>query len=74
MIKRKRYTTAEAAQEAGISRGTLQRWISEGKLRVPKATLQNGVGVRYWSEKDLERLIKVKGRVYRKGRGRKRKS
>jgi excisionase family DNA binding protein len=64
-------TTAGAAKAVGIARHTLQRWIREGKVRAPKATLRDGRGVRLWSDADLKRLAQVKENTYRKGRGRK---
>jgi excisionase family DNA binding protein len=67
-------TTAEAASQIGIHQVTLQRWIAEGKVRAPKATLIGAVGYRLWSAKDVAALLKVKEGSYRKGRGRKKKS
>ena len=64
-------TTAGAAKAVGITRQTLQRWIRERKLKVPKPTLRNGRGVRLWSDADVRRLAQVKMETYRKGRGRK---
>ena len=66
-------TTREVAEAAGIGRVTLQRWIRAGKIRAPKARLQNGVGVRLWSVADLARLRRAKETIYRRGRGRKSK-
>jgi excisionase family DNA binding protein len=66
-------TTREAARAAGIGRVTLQRWIRAGKIRAPKARLQNGVGVRLWSSADIANLRRVKDKIFRKGRGRKTK-
>jgi hypothetical protein len=64
-------TTAEAAKEADIHLATLQRWIAAGKVTAPKPILIGAVGYRLWSAKDVERLKKVKNKIYRKGRGRK---
>jgi DNA-binding transcriptional MerR regulator len=69
-----RLTTAEAAKKAHIHLATLQRWIADRKVAAPKATLIGAVGYRLWSGQDIERLKKVKERIYRKGRGRKPRS
>ena len=67
-------TTSEAARRIGIHQVTLQRWIAAGKLKAPKPTLIGAVGYRLWSSKDVDALLKVKKAIYRKGRGRKKKS
>ena len=67
-------TTAEAAKRAGIHQVTLQKWIAAGKVRAPKPILIGAVGYRLWSAKDVAALLKVKLAIYRKGRGRKKKS
>ena len=69
-----RLTTAEAANKVGIHLATLQRWIAKGKAKAPKPTLLGAVGYRLWSAKDIANLKKVKEAIYRKGRGRKKKS
>jgi len=66
-----RLTTAEAAKAVGIARHTLQRWISEGRIKAPKPILRDGRGVRLWSDSDVKRLAQTKAGTYRKGRGRK---
>jgi len=68
-----KFTTTEAAKEAGIHLATLQRWIVTRKVTAPKPTLVGAVGYRLWSAKDVARLKKVKAGIYRKGRGRKSK-
>lgn len=72
-VNRKTYTTREAAGAVGITRITLQRWITAGKIRAPQTRLVEGVGMRLWSEQDISRLRKAKEEIYRKGRGRKTK-
>jgi len=67
-------TTAEEAKRAGIHPVTLQKWIAAAKLKAPKPTLIGAVGYRLWSAKDIAALLKVKQVIYRKGRGRKKKS
>jgi excisionase family DNA binding protein len=68
------YTTAEAAKIVGIHLATLQRWIAQGKLKAPKPTLIGAVGYRLWSKEDIAELLKTKQAIYRKGRGRKKKT
>jgi len=67
-------TTAETARRVGIHQVTLQKWIAAGKLKAPKPVLIGAVGYRLWSAKDVAALLKVKQAIYRKGRGRKKKS
>jgi excisionase family DNA binding protein len=47
----KLYTTGQAARVIGVSRQTLQTWIAEGKVKVPK--LGN---TRLWSQAKVEEL------------------
>ena len=61
-----KYTTCEAASQAGISLPTLQRWIAASKVKAPKASLVGAVGYRLWSEEDVEELRVVKKAIYRK--------
>jgi excisionase family DNA binding protein len=67
-------TTAEAAKRTGIHQVTLQKWIAAGKLKAPKPILIGAVGYRLWTAKDVAALLTVKQTIYRKGRGRKKKS
>jgi excisionase family DNA binding protein len=70
-VMTERLTTEGAANAVGIARHTLQRWISEGRIKAPKPILRNGKAVRLWSDADIRRLEKIKAGTYRKGRGRK---
>lgn len=65
------YSTPEAAKKCGVHHITLQRWVSEGKVKAPAKTRIGGVIVRLWTDSDLERVRKYKQENYRKGRGRK---
>ncbi len=71
---RGKFTTAEAAERTGVTWRTVQRWIAAGKVKPPKPTLIGAVGYRLWSTDDVVRLSRVKERIYRKGRGRKKKT
>jgi excisionase family DNA binding protein len=67
-------STVEVAKSVGISRVTLERWISSGKVKRPK-TIWIGKGeFRSWTATDVTRVKKYKEKNYRKGRGRKPKS
>jgi excisionase family DNA binding protein len=65
------FSTSEAAKECGVHHITLQRWVSEGKIKAPRKSRVGGVVVRLWSDTDLRRIRKFKQENYRKGRGRK---
>jgi predicted site-specific integrase-resolvase len=67
-------STPEAAKKCGVHHITLQRWVSEGKIKAPRKTRVGGVIVRLWADSDLEKVRKFKKKNYRKGRGRKQKS
>jgi predicted site-specific integrase-resolvase len=63
--------TRDAAKAAGISNMTLHRWIVAKRLKAPRLRIRNGRAVRLWASADLARLLKLKQRIYCKGRGRK---
>jgi hypothetical protein len=65
-------STAEVADEIGVSKLTLVRWLLAGKLKEPRRVKQGGIELRLWTETDVERARKYKATHYRKGRGRKR--
>lgn len=64
-------STKEVAQEIGIGRSTLERWLASGKLRRPRAAQVGRGSFRHWTEADVERVRRYKRQNYRKGRGRK---
>jgi predicted site-specific integrase-resolvase len=53
------------ADEVGVSRATLQYWIKEGKISAPKTKLRNGVAVRLWNAKGVEKARNLKGTLKR---------
>lgn len=69
----KQLTTGDAAKEVGIHLATLQRWIAAKKLRAPSPIIRRGRAVRLWPPGALAQLRQVKDRIYRRGRGRKKK-
>jgi excisionase family DNA binding protein len=68
------YTTEQAAEQVGISRQTLQAWIRAKKVTPPKPTLDGARGKRLWTESDLVRLRRTKGKIYWTGQGRPKKN
>jgi len=64
----KLYTTNEAASAIGVSRQTLQTWIADGKVKVPKM-----IGnTRVWTESEVKELRRVprERKPKKKGRAR----
>lgn len=55
------YTTEQAAKEMGISRQTLQSWIKNKMIAIPKPTLDGARSKRLWTKADIERGSKFKG-------------
>lgn len=74
MSKKKRpfYTTREVAEAAGITRATLQEWVATKRVDAPELPAP-GLGVRVWTEADVERVKAYKELAYRKLRGQPRK-
>ena len=52
---------------------TLQRWVSDGKVRPSQQIKQNRFTLWRWTDSDVEKVFEYKRKHYRKGRGRKRK-
>jgi len=69
----KTYSTKEAAERADIHFITLQRWVSDDKVRPSQRIKQNGFTLWRWTDSDVEKVRKYKQENYRKGRGRKAK-
>jgi len=66
-VEQELYTTGEAAKKAGISRQTLQAWISAKKVHAPRVV----GGVRVWTKEQIAKLKETKLRVHRDFRGKK---
>ncbi len=66
------YPTNEAARRAGIGLATLNRWISQGKVKAPKVQRLGGVGVRIrlWTAGDIAMLKEHKRKHLGEGQGR----
>jgi predicted site-specific integrase-resolvase len=69
----KLYNTEEAAEEAGISRFTLQEWIRRGIVQGPKLQIRNGRAVRLWTTSDVTKLKSVDVPMGRPKKGKKSK-
>ena len=54
----KLYTPGQAAKAIGVSRQTLQTWIAQGKVKVPK--LGNN---RLWSKAQVDELKKERSKA-----------
>jgi DNA-binding transcriptional MerR regulator len=55
------FTTAEAAKKAGISRQTLHTWVTQGLVAVPRPVRMGERQIRFWTQRDIDRLKSFKG-------------
>ncbi len=60
-------STEEVAREVGIGRSTLELWIRQGKLN-PKVLQIGRKNYRVWTDREIEKVIAVKRKTYRKRR------
>jgi excisionase family DNA binding protein len=58
-------STLEAADELGIAKRTLLRWIYSGKIPEVKRQRIGGIEVRLWCRADLKRALRFKQQNYR---------
>jgi excisionase family DNA binding protein len=69
-----RLTTRQAAERAGVSLVTLQRWIAAGRVQAPPVVLKGHLAVRLWSDSDVAALrAAATGLRYASGNGRRRR-
>ena len=68
------YSTGQVAQQLGIDKKTLLRWLYAGKVAEPKLVKMPASAIRVWTERDLKRAMQFKEQNYRKGRGRKKQT
>lgn len=61
-------STVEVARLLGISRQTLQTWLSRGLVHAPEITV-GGATVRMWSAVDIRRARAFKGTLKRGPKG-----
>jgi len=55
------YTTAEVAERIGVSKNTLLRWISDGRLHDTARDWRNW---RVWSDADIRRAETVRDQIH----------
>jgi predicted ribosomally synthesized peptide with SipW-like signal peptide len=72
----KKYSVAEAAKLAGVSRTSAYRWIQQKLVPPPLTEVIAGVTVTYWTDKEVADVQAYKASRYwgkgkRKGRHRK---
>ena len=67
-------STAEIAQLVGVGRTTLERWLAQRKVAMPKKITVGTRVSRIWTQRDIERVKRYKEQFYRKGRGRKKRT
>jgi DNA-binding transcriptional MerR regulator len=60
-MSRKRYTTVEVSEAAGVPRATLQHWIKTAKLSAPPIRLVRNRAVRLWTEAQKKRIEQISG-------------
>jgi excisionase family DNA binding protein len=58
-------STAQAARKIGVSRQTLYSWIESGLVKAPKAIQAGGASVRLWTQADISRAARIKGKLKR---------
>jgi excisionase family DNA binding protein len=51
-----KFSTRQAAQKLGIGMTTLTRYIEDGKIPAPEATIIGRYEIRAWNEEDIERV------------------
>ena len=61
LMSPKLLSTVEVATKVGVPRATLQYWIKEGKIRIPKPKLRGGVAIRLWTPGDVQKARELKG-------------
>jgi hypothetical protein len=69
----KTLSTKQIASIVDIDRVTLERWLKDRKIKMPKMVRIGSRRFRLWSWGDLKRIRQFKAENYRKGRGRKRR-
>lgn len=64
-MAKRTYSTGEAAEQIGISRQTLQKWIASLRINAPKAIEMGRLSVRLWTKAEIERARQFKGTLKR---------
>lgn len=58
----------------GVGKTTLERWLAQGKVAMPKRIMVGARASRIWTDRDINSVKRYKEKFYRKGRGRKPKN
>jgi hypothetical protein len=66
------YSTTAAAHKLKLSRMSLHRHISSGKISAPPSKVVGGMRIRLWSARDIERVRKQLPKI-KDGRRRRKK-
>jgi predicted site-specific integrase-resolvase len=69
-LRMKVLSTSQVARQAGVHPGTLERWLSTGKLRWPKVLIEGGRIMRLWKQADIEHIQRYKAKHCGKARRR----
>lgn len=64
----KTFSTEEAAQEVGISRATIMRWIKKGHVRASINVPMDGIVLHRWTDADIRKLRAAVSEHYEQGR------
>jgi excisionase family DNA binding protein len=73
MMDARTYTTAEAAEQIGVSRQTLFTWIAKKQITAPKPVRMGQRSIRFWTKEDIELARKFKGTLKAAPRSKKKK-
>jgi len=58
------HSISEAARILKVDRRTLQRWVRDRRIPPPTTQIVAGIRVRFWSDKDMEKLMEYKSAGY----------
>jgi hypothetical protein len=68
IINMKSYSVSETARVLGVSTRTVQRWVRDGHIPVPKEEIVDGQLVKSWSEREMVKIREFMNKSYR-GKG-----
>jgi predicted DNA-binding transcriptional regulator AlpA len=59
------FTPAQAAARIGVSRQSLYSWLKAGLVEGPKLIPVGGASIRLWTQEDINKAAKAKGKLKR---------